>query len=155
LTLVGAGGPQNGFPMPSELFRVYAPIGEALKESFTRGIEVWLEVDERLPRDPELRSLLRQIALDNEGYWKIPPTWTPPLVPPVRERLRELDVPTLAIVGERDLAYSLDVALELERSMPRARRLIVPGAGHLAHLEEPAWFNDLVLSEIQALNEPA
>jgi pimeloyl-ACP methyl ester carboxylesterase len=38
------------------------------------------------------------------------------------------------------------------RSMPRARRVIVPAAGHLAHFEEPALFNDLVLSEIEALN---
>jgi pimeloyl-ACP methyl ester carboxylesterase len=152
LTLVGAGGPQNGFPMPSELFRTFAPIGEAMKESFARGIEVWLEVDERMPRDAKLRALLREMALENEGYWKIPPAWVAPLVPPVRERLRDLDVPTLAIVGERDLGYTLDVALELERSMPRARRVMVPGAGHLAHFEEPGFFNDLVLSEIEALN---
>lgn len=153
LVLVGAGGPQNGFPMPAELFRAFAPVAQAMREDFARGIDVWLEIDERIPRDPRLRSLLRENALDNEGYWKIVPGWVEPLVPPVREQLKEMPVPTLVVVGERDHPYTLDVALLLEREMPRARRVVVAGASHLVHLEKAAAFNDLVLSEIQDLNE--
>jgi len=154
LVLVGAGGPQNGFPMPAELFRGFAPIGQAMKESFARGIDIWLELDQRMPRDARLQTLLRENALENEGYWKIVPGWVEPLVPPVRERLKKLSVPTLAIAGERDHAYTLEVALLLEREMPRARRVIVAGASHLVQLEKPEAFNELVLSEIERLKEP-
>ncbi len=153
LVLVGAGGPQNGFPMPAELFRGFAPIGQAMKESFPRGIDVWLELDERMPRDPRLRSLLRDNALDNEGYWKIVPGWAEPLVPPVRDRLKDMSMPTLVVVGERDHPYTLEVASLLEREMPRARRVVLAGASHLVHLEKPEAFNELVLSELQGLRE--
>ncbi len=153
LVLVGAGGPQNGFPMPAELFRAFAPVAQAMKESFSRGIDVWLEIDERMPRDEELRSLLRENALENESYWKVSPGWVEPLAPPVRERLKDIEVPALVVVGERDNAYTLEVALLLEREMPRARRVVVADAGHLVHLETASAFNDLVLSEIQRLNE--
>ncbi len=154
LVLVGAGGPQNGFPMPAELFRAFAPIGQAMKESFSSGIDVWLELDERMPGDERLRRLLRENAIENEGYWKIVPGWVEPLVPPVRERLKDMSVPTLVVVGERDHPYTHDVARELEREMPRARRVVVSGASHLVHLEKPGAFNELVLSEIEGLNEP-
>jgi pimeloyl-ACP methyl ester carboxylesterase len=154
LVLVGAGGPQNGFPMPQDLFRAFAPIAQAMKESFARGIDVWLEIDERMPRDRQLRSLLRGIALDNESYWKIQPGWVEPLVPPVRERLKDMSLPALVIVGERDHPYTLDVALLLEREMPRARRVVVADAGHLVHLEKPSAFNDLVLSGLRSLSGP-
>lgn len=153
LVLVGAGGPQNGFPMPPELFRAFAPIAQAMREDFARGIDVWLEIDERMPRDPKLRSLLRENALDNESYWKIAPGWVEPLVPPVRERLKDMPVATLALVGERDHPYTLEVALLLEQEMPRARRVMVADASHLVHLEKPAAFNELVLSEIERLRE--
>lgn len=148
LVLVGAGGPQNGFPMPADLFRSFAPVAQAMREDFARGIDLWLEIDERMPRDPALRKALRENALENEGYWKIPAGWAEPLTPPVRERLKDMTVPTLLVVGERDHAYTLDVAILLEKEMPRARRVVVPGAGHLVHLEKPSAFNELVLAEI-------
>ncbi|HEY7698881.1 MAG TPA: alpha/beta hydrolase, partial [Vicinamibacteria bacterium] len=149
LVLVGAGGPQNGFPMPQDLFRAFAPIAQAMMESFAKGVDVWLEVDDRMPRDPELRRRLRENALENESYWKIVPGWVEPLVPPVRERLKDMSVPTLAVVGERDHPYTLEVALLLEREMPRAKRVLVPGAGHLVHFEKPDVFNALVLETIK------
>lgn len=154
LVLVGAGGPQNGFPMPPDLFQAFAPIAQAMKESFARGIDKWLEVDERMPKDRKLSGLLREIALENESYWKIAPGWVEPLVPPVRERLKNLSLPALVLVGERDHPYTLEVAQLLEREMPRARRAVVRGAGHLVHFEKPEAFNDLVLSELEALREP-
>jgi pimeloyl-ACP methyl ester carboxylesterase len=152
LVLVAAGGPQNGFPMPQDLYLAFAPIAQAMKESFSKGIDVWLEIDKRMPADPGLRSLLRENALENEGYWKIVPSWVEPLVPPVRERLEDISASTLLIVGERDHPYTLDVALVLEREMPRARRVLLADASHLVHLEKPSAFNDLVLSEIRRLN---
>jgi pimeloyl-ACP methyl ester carboxylesterase len=106
-----------------------------------------------MPKDPRLRSLLRDNALENEGYWKIVPGWAEPLVPPVRDRLKDMSVPTLVVVGERDHPYTLEVASLLEREMPRARRVVVAGAAHLVHLEKPEAFNELVLSELEGLRE--
>lgn len=144
LVLVGAGGPQNGFPLPEDVLRAFAPIGEALRRSFAQGIDAWLELDTRLPRDPELRALLRENALANESYWKIPPSWMEAPSPPAADRLDEIPAPTLVLVGERDHSYTHGVAEALEKGIPNARRTVVKGAGHLVHLERPAVFDDIV-----------
>lgn len=51
-------------------------------------------------------------------------------------RLRELDLPVTLVVGERDTRFRA-IAEEMGRRLPDARVLIVPGAGHAAHLERP------------------
>lgn len=144
LVLVGAGGPQNGFPLPEDVLRAFAPIGEALRRSFAEGIDAWLELDARLPRDPKLRALLRENALANESYWRIPPVWMKALAPPAAERLRAIRAPTLIVVGEHDHPYTHGVADAIEKGIPNARRTMVEGAGHLVHLEEPARFDRIV-----------
>jgi pimeloyl-ACP methyl ester carboxylesterase len=143
--LVGAGGPQNGFPFPADLARSFAPIGAAMKEDFARGIDVWLETDSRMPRAPELRALVRANALDNASYWKIPLSWAETLKPPVSERLGEVDVPILLVVGEYEHSYTRQIAETLERGLPRARRVVAQGAGHLVHVDQAESFNELVL----------
>lgn len=75
--------------------------------------------------------------------------------PRVSERkkdLSELRVPTLLIAGEQDVR-SVETTSELEQLMPNARRVVVPGAGHVLNLEKPQSFNEALrrfLSEIEA-----
>jgi 2-succinyl-6-hydroxy-2,4-cyclohexadiene-1-carboxylate synthase len=57
-------------------------------------------------------------------------------LPPVWERLGELAVPVTLVVGERDAKFRAIAARMAERSGD-ARVVIVPGAGHAAHLERP------------------
>jgi pimeloyl-ACP methyl ester carboxylesterase len=147
--LVGAGGPQNGFPPPEGLSQTFGPIARAMKESFARGIDVWLEVDSRMPQEPELRALVRDNALDNESYWKIPPTWSQPLMPPVSGRLGEMRAPVLLVVGERDHAYTHGIAETLEKGIPRARRVVIADAGHLAHVDRSEEFNELLMGFVK------
>ncbi len=51
-------------------------------------------------------------------------------------------VPTFLMVGDEDDAC-LDVNLWLKRTMPMAGLSVMPKAGHLINLEEPARFNEL------------
>ena len=53
-----------------------------------------------------------------------------------RARLRALSVPTLVIHGEDD-ALPVFVSAELAALLPRARRLLVPHAGHMPFWEAP------------------
>ena len=52
------------------------------------------------------------------------------------ERLRSLRPAMLALAGERDTKFSAE-ATALATTVPRGRRVLVPGAGHAAHLERP------------------
>ncbi|WP_115865659.1 alpha/beta fold hydrolase [Halorussus litoreus] len=59
----------------------------------------------------------------------------------VRDRLDEVDVPTLAVVGEHDKLTPPDYHEQLAAEIPDARYREVLGAAHLAMLEEPEGFN--------------
>lgn len=60
--------------------------------------------------------------------------------PGVRDRLGSIACPTLILHGERDASRILEGSERLRRAIPGARLVVVPGAGHSPHLEEPARF---------------
>jgi 2-succinyl-6-hydroxy-2,4-cyclohexadiene-1-carboxylate synthase len=60
------------------------------------------------------------------------------------DRLASLDVRTLLIAGELDVKYRA-LAGEMRALLPDARAVIVPGAGHAVHLEQPQAFAKNVL----------
>lgn len=55
--------------------------------------------------------------------------------------LPTIPVPTLVIVGESDALIPLDVAEATAKAIPNALLEVVPGAGHVANLENPEVFN--------------
>jgi pimeloyl-ACP methyl ester carboxylesterase len=61
----------------------------------------------------------------------------------LRDELAALDTPTLIIAGDEDQGV-LETDLMLKRTIPRAGLAVLPKAGHVTNLEEPALFNHLV-----------
>lgn len=59
-------------------------------------------------------------------------------------RLRELNMPVLALAGERDEKFAA-IARQLADAAPRGEWALVPGAAHAAHLERP----DAVIDAIE------
>lgn len=62
----------------------------------------------------------------------------------VEDELQRISIPTLLIAGALDLKYRR-IAHQMEQSMPNARAVIVPGAGHTVHLEQPEAFSTATL----------
>jgi len=60
--------------------------------------------------------------------------------PKPRERLRTLHVPTLVLVGEHDTPGFHAIAAEYATTIPGARTLTIPRAGHVSNMEEPEAF---------------
>jgi pimeloyl-ACP methyl ester carboxylesterase len=60
---------------------------------------------------------------------------------PIRDRLGEIACPTLVVWGDRDRLVPVGDALEFERLIPNARKVIFEDTGHVAMLERPARFN--------------
>jgi pimeloyl-ACP methyl ester carboxylesterase len=58
----------------------------------------------------------------------------------VREKLKNLDVPTVLIAGEVDVALPPRRAQEYADLFPRARLVVQPGAGHFPWVDDPEAF---------------
>ena len=70
-----------------------------------------------------------------------------------RDLLPRIAVPTLLVWGEHDARSPLTVARELERAIPDAELVVIPGCGHVSNLEEPERFNEVVRDFVRA-HEP-
>jgi pimeloyl-ACP methyl ester carboxylesterase len=66
------------------------------------------------------------------------------------ERLKTLDIPTLATAGEHDMPDFRSGAEELAATMPHCEFVLIKGAGHLAPLETPEAFATLALGFLRA-----
>jgi 2-succinyl-6-hydroxy-2,4-cyclohexadiene-1-carboxylate synthase len=55
---------------------------------------------------------------------------------PLWDRLDEIECPVLVLVGEHDAKFT-DLGRRLVDGLPRAELVVVPGAGHSVHLEQP------------------
>ena len=69
----------------------------------------------------------------------------------VRDRLREIKVPTTVIHGEKDATIPRVAASMLVAGIDGAELHILDGQGHFAHLEAPELFNPILA---QALGIP-
>lgn len=66
--------------------------------------------------------------------------------PPAVKRLDTIQVPTLIVVGDRDLSDIHRIADALISGIRGASLIAIPGVGHMANMEAPAEFNDLLLN---------
>lgn len=67
------------------------------------------------------------------------------LVPDPADRLAEIAVPTLVLVGDLDIPEMREGAARLAADIPGARAATIAGASHLPNLERPEEFDALVL----------
>lgn len=63
----------------------------------------------------------------------------------VRDRLAEIAVPTLALIGDADRTFPLPWMEDVGAGIRGARTVRLAGAGHLSNLERPHEFNRAVL----------
>ncbi|HEX6457570.1 MAG TPA: alpha/beta hydrolase [Thermoleophilaceae bacterium] len=66
------------------------------------------------------------------------------------QRLSEIDAPTLIAAGDRDKGDFIAGAESMAEAMPNARHELIAGAGHLAPLETPEQFRELLLDFLRS-----
>lgn len=69
-----------------------------------------------------------------------------PLDPPAVDRLAEIQVPVLSLVGEQDLAECLDTHEYILRSVPQSTGQIISDAAHLLSFEHPESVNPILVN---------
>lgn len=74
-----------------------------------------------------------------------------PLEPPAVNRLAEVKVPTLVVVGEEDAPETIEIADALEQGIAGAKKVVIPGTAHHPNMEKPEEFNRVVLDFLNGL----
>jgi pimeloyl-ACP methyl ester carboxylesterase len=97
-------------------------------------------------RRPKAFAALRRLVIDYPAADYLDEAEYVPPERPAIERLHEVRAPALVVVGERDLPDFRIIADILAENLPRARKLVVPDAGHLPSLERPEEVNPALLS---------
>jgi 3-oxoadipate enol-lactonase len=113
---------------------------DAVVEAFQRP---WTDGPHRAPGDvdPEVREKVRMMArngLEHAMEGRL-------IDPPATERLGELTLPMLMVVGELDMPGILDIADKVVAANPNAELVVVPEVAHMVNMEKPAEFNELLL----------
>jgi len=94
---------------------------------------------------PESQALVRSMVMENDRLWTVPRELLKPPTRPAVDRLQEVKVPTLVLVGDKDV-FQREQADLLARRVPGARMIVIPGGGHLLNLTSPKEFQSAVMA---------
>jgi pimeloyl-ACP methyl ester carboxylesterase len=73
------------------------------------------------------------------------------LQPPAMQRLGSIGVPTLVVVGERDVPDFRVMATVVAREITGSRQVVLAGVGHMVNMEDPGQFNALLCHFLDSL----
>jgi pimeloyl-ACP methyl ester carboxylesterase len=109
----------------------------------------WRKVSEILLTTPvfassaDSRDLVRQMVLENERLWTVDRKLMRNPAQPANTRLESVKVPTLVIVGDKDVSQ-LAHADALAARVPGAKLVTIPGGAHIVNLSHPKEFEAAV-----------
>jgi len=122
-----------------------------LDSEFDRAVEFLHEPD-RLFHDPEDELVeISEAAVREAGQEVTARDFRTCHSFDVRDRLEEIDVPTLAIVGEHDKLTPPHYHEDLAEAIPDCELAEIDDAAHLAMLEQPEAFNSALSSFLDRL----
>jgi len=145
-----------GHEPSSELRRGWRSVSQALDAGqIDRALDIELDmwIDRGgvrpAPVREEVRQQIRQMNARAMELVSDAPT-RKPLRPPALTRLAKIAVPTLIITGSHDMPDIGSIAKRLERGIVDAQIVTVYDAAHMASMEQPERFNELVLNFLHA-----
>ncbi len=125
-----------------------------LEKAAELSTRMWTDGPLRTPQqvDPSVRERVKAMTLRNyrrpddvDGPEPLEPE------PPAAQRLADIKVPTLIIVGDADVREILTIADTLVASIAGAKKVVIPNTAHHLNMEKPAEFNRIVLNFLGSL----
>jgi 3-oxoadipate enol-lactonase len=153
LTLAGAG--LSGFEPPNggeTDLRMWNIIKAARDDGPDAATELWLKDPFMAPamEQARLAPRLRKVSRENAHCWLDNPILQRSPKPPAATRLGEIKVPTLLLIGDRDVPQIKATGAALEHGISGSKKVVIEGAGHMVNMEKPEEFNAAVLSFLRA-----
>ncbi len=154
--LILVGSPVPGFPLEllytqeqlEQLRSRWAAFAQASKERNRPAMVDALMQDPTLvpsPNYPAARERVRNNLSEYSFAWVLDPAPKQDLEPPAYERLTEIQVPTLIVMGAEDDPRLFKDADKLERDIVGASRVTIAETHHMPNMEKPEEFNALIL----------
>ncbi len=147
----------GGFTFPGEPPKQYAELEIAEEQGDIARVnelelQIWFDGQHRAPQqvDREMRELVREmnlIALLAPADLGSEQSLEPPAV----NRLDEIRVPAVVIVGDLDMPKTLAAADLLMQQITGAQKVVINGTAHLPNMERPEEFNRHVLAFLKRL----
>jgi pimeloyl-ACP methyl ester carboxylesterase len=130
-----------------QLFEIASESGVEAGKQFFSSLDLFKSATQK----PEVAIRLMEMLTDYSGWHFTHDDPYIQLDPPAIERLDEITVPTLVIVGELDTLDFHDISNILHDGIPNARKIILPSVGHISSMEAPEEFNRVVREFLQGL----
>jgi 3-oxoadipate enol-lactonase/2-succinyl-6-hydroxy-2,4-cyclohexadiene-1-carboxylate synthase len=130
----------SGWQWSPEWLASYAPVVAAGRRGdVATAKRLWLDHPVFAParEQPQVAARLQAMVDDYSGWHLVHGNAERPVAPPALDRLGAITVPTLVMVGSRDVPEFQRIAAQVERGVARSARMTVPGAGHVANMEAP------------------
>ncbi len=138
-----------------------SPLQDELRAAYESGdkpravelsLRLWTDGPHRTPDqvDAAAREKIRAMTIHT---FDLPDTenWLQPLKPPAIDRLAQIRVPTLFVVGDQDVPDILDICTRIVTTVTKARKAVIAGTAHHLNVEKPDEFNRIVLDFLKSL----
>ena len=161
LILVAAG--ISGVPMPlTETVQAFvaqyygALQQEDIVSAANTSLRMWVDGPRRTPEQVNAHARSRIAIMltqhiQRHGDYLAHQQHMLALEPPAANRIGEVNVPTLIIVGDEDWPRVFEMADRLERGIAHAQKVIIPGTAHHPNMEKPEEFNRVVMEFLSRL----
>jgi pimeloyl-ACP methyl ester carboxylesterase len=94
---------------------------------------------------------MNRVALEHER--KNLGSQKPPLQPPSVERLAEIKIPVLVVIGDCDTPHAQGAAEYMTAHISGARKAVMNNAAHLPNMEAPDVFNQILTDFLESVRE--
>ena len=135
-----------------------ASFSTARDEGVSKAVQVWLDDPYQAPSPENVaaRQRFREIV-DENLVVNLFLLFGTKLVQrpdvPAFQRISNIRVPTLILSGERDHPDARANYDRAAATIPRAKKLVIPGAAHLVNVDQPEQFNRAVLDFLSNLDK--
>ncbi len=132
---------------PERLSRLFAQAANATVDGIASEDDVWTFSDFARQLHNEIRHWFsgpdpnEELEAEINRMWETEPNWT-------QDQLRSIAVPTAIVLGDHDTSITLEHTEYMAQTIPGARLIILPGAGHVAMLDNPKRYTSAILTFI-------
>lgn len=138
-----------GYKWSKEETQRIAKIFMSVKDepSALEAMKKWLKDPYMIPamKIPDVAEKIQKIVSENFRVLLMNPGLSMQPKVPAIQRLSEIKIPTLIIVGDQDISDIKVIVNILETNIANARKVVIAGAGHIVNMEKPKEFNQAVI----------